>query len=229
MEKEMQVRNYNMADASLIVVAGEKQRFMVRDLAEFTLYNVLAPEMTTFKADITAFEALPTDIELEGLKIETTSIKDVIADNMKVAIREIMTRAKNKYGEAHGKYKQFGTLGMDTFDDPHLLVCGRRVARTATTYINDLGTKGLTVAMVTALTTLVNAFENAILNQSDAIANRDNATDDRIEMGNLLYKKLVDYCETGKTIWVTKDEAKYNDYIIYDTPSGLAPEAAPVV
>lgn len=228
MEKERQVRNYNMADASLVIMAGQVQHFMVRDLVEFTNYNVLAPEMTAFKTDIAAFEALPTDEELEGLKIDSTTIKDGFADNLKVAVREIMSRAQNKYGVNHGKYKQFGTLGMDTFDDPHLLICGRRVVRTATTYLTDLATKGLTAAMITSLTTICNSFENAILNQSDAIANRDIATDDRIEMGNALYKKMVDYCETGKTIWVTKDEAKYNDYVIYNTPNGEAPEPTAV-
>jgi hypothetical protein len=223
MKKQMQVRDYKMADASLIILAGEMQRFMVRDLVDFTTYNVLAPEMAIFKSDIAAFEAIPTDIELEGSKMDITATKDAIAENIKVAIREIMSRAQNKYGVTHSKYIQFGTIGMDGFDDPHLLICARRVVRTATLYQTDLATKGLTPAMLTSLTTLANNFETAILDQSDAIAKRDNATDDRIEIGNALYKKMIEYCETGKTIWITKDEAKYNDYVIYDTPNGLAP------
>ena len=56
--------------------------------------------------------------------------------------------------------------------------------------------------------------------QEDAIRLRDNATEDRIELGNELYKKIVELFDFGKDYWITRDEAKYNDYIISDTPSG---------
>jgi hypothetical protein len=225
MEKKEQKRDYNMADASLIVMAGEKHHFILRDIVEFNNYNVQASDMVVFKNDISAFESLPTDEELEGIQIEATNVKNTVADNLKVAVREVMQRVKLKYGEEHGKYRQFGTLGMNDFDDAHLLICGRRVVRTATAYSADLSTKGLTVAMITNVSNLANSFENALLDKSDAIAKRDIATDDRIEAGNILYKKVVDYCETGKTIWVTRDESKHNDYVIYDAPSASAPAA----
>lgn len=229
MKKQEVIRNYKLTDANLIVKCNNTHRLLVRDAAEFANYNVLAAENSQFRLDINSFENLATDIELEGIKIDTTTLKDQAAERVKVAIREIMSRAQNKYGVNAGKYKRFGTLGMDTFDDANLLACGRRVARVGTALLTELATKGLTAAMLTSLTALNQTFEDALDNQSDAIANRDEAAEDRVEMGNLLYKKLVEYCETGKTIWTTRDEAKYNDYVIYETIDGNAPVVPPVV
>lgn len=38
--------------------------------------------------------------------------------------------------------------------------------------------------------------------------------------GNALYKAIVKICNTGKDIWYETNESKYNDYVIYNTPSG---------
>jgi MinD-like ATPase involved in chromosome partitioning or flagellar assembly len=40
---------------------------------------------------------------------------------------------------------------------------------------------------------------------------------------------VVKYADTGKDIWITKSEAKYNDYIIYDIPSGTDETVIPPV
>ena len=92
MKKNEVTRDYKMADASLCIIAGEKHHFMQRDAADFLLYNIPAPEVAIFRNDITAFEGFTTDVEMEALKIDTTNIKDAIAENVKVAIREIMNR-----------------------------------------------------------------------------------------------------------------------------------------
>ena len=50
---------------------------------------------------------------------------------------------------------------------------------------------------------------------------RDIATTQRIKLGNLLYDKIVKVYAAGRDYWVTRDESKYNDYVIYgsDTPA----------
>jgi hypothetical protein len=39
-------------------------------------------------------------------------------------------------------------------------------------------------------------------------------------VGNVLYAELVKLCNTGKDIFYSLNEAKYNDYVIYNTPTG---------
>ncbi|GBL34679.1 hypothetical protein EMGBS15_02740 [Filimonas sp.] len=162
MKKAVVTRNYSFADATLITTCNNTHHFMSRDTTEFGTFNVLPADMTTFRTEVTTFEDLPTDQELLGAQIEATEKKDLIAENLKVAIREIMTRAQSKYGVHGARYKKFGTEDMDSMDDPHLLTCGRRVKRIATEFSAELATKGLTAAMITALNTLNQDYEDAL-------------------------------------------------------------------
>ncbi|MFC2093968.1 hypothetical protein ACFLSV_08725, partial [Bacteroidota bacterium] len=75
---------------------------------------------------------------------------------------------------------------------------------------------------LTELETKCQTLEDALDEQADAIADRDIATEDRIETGNALYDKLINYCSFGQQIWIETDEAKYNDYIIYTSSGSLA-------
>lgn len=52
------------------------------------------------------------------------------------------------------------------------------------------------------------------------IGERDILQEDRVEDGNEIYSLLIKYTQTGQDIWETSDVAKYNDYVVYNTPSG---------
>jgi len=50
--------------------------------------------------------------------------------------------------------------------------------------------------------------------------------------GNALFDTMTKYCSYGQRKFFALNEAKYNDYIIYNTPSGLnedppAPDPGP--
>jgi len=76
------------------------------------------------------------------------------------------------------------------------------------------------------LTTQRETLDLAIDAQAKGISDRDVATEDRTEILNVLYRLLTKYAGIGQDIFSETDEAKYNDYVIYDTPSGL-PEVVP--
>lgn len=42
-----------------------------------------------------------------------------------------------------------------------------------------------------------------------------------------IYNTLVKYTNTGQSIWASSNVAKYNDYVIYNTPSGTDDPDAP--
>ena len=220
-KREVQ-RKYAFADSWLIELCNTRRQFILRDIAEFAAYNVDALVMDAFQAETNTFEAFQTDEELAGIQSEKTEAKDTSADEVKTDVRGIMTRIESKHKPHTARYRRFGTKGMDEMDNSHLLACGRRVARVATAVLADYADVGLTAALVTELETKCQALEDALDEQSDAVANRDIATEDRIETGNTLYDKLMNYCSFGQQIWVETDEAKYNDYIIYTSSGTLA-------
>lgn len=209
---------FNQSFADLMQLGDKADDLMERDAVELLPYGVDA----TFRSDTATLtqdlKDFPTDEELQGAAAEQTEIKNESADVVKVLIRSVMVRAKNAFGESSAKYRRFGTKGLDELTDNDLLKCGKRVVRIATLFQVPLAAKGLTVAMITDLSDKAVIFDNAIDAQDDAIRQRDSATEDRIELGNALYKKIMELFDFGKDYWITRDEAKYNDYVLYDTP-----------
>lgn len=226
-KKKVVTRSYTISDGRVIELCNEKRTFIERDIAEFAVYNIDAPAVAIFKTETDEFEEFVTDEEMVGVQEEKTDLKDAAGEAVKTVIRSIMVRVAAKYKEGSARYKRFGTVGMDTFDDPHLLSCGRRVKRVASALLAELASKGLTQAIIDDLTAKNQAFEDAIDTQAEAIADRDIATEDRIEMGNARFSRLMELCSMGKNIWFETDEAKYNDYIVYDTPGGNVIEPPP--
>jgi hypothetical protein len=225
MEKKPAARDYFFPDAILVVKANNILTCARRDAAEFVQRNMTEENsFAPFEQDKDAFKNLPTDDELLADQQDTTDIKNKQADAIKVQIRTIMTAAKSLFGEGSAKYNRFGTKGMDTLSDAELLKCTRRVVRTCDNFAALLATKGVTAAIVTNLTAMATDFEEAIDNQLDAINDRNIAGEERVEMGNALYKQMASIADTGKDIWVTVNEAKYNDYVIYNTKSGESEE-----
>ena len=79
--------------------------------------------------------------------------------------------------------------------------------------------------MITALNTKITTFDTALNNQITAIRQRDITTEERTTKANEVYRTLAKICTLGKNIWYGVNEAKYNDYVIYDTTSGDASKA----
>ena len=63
-------------------------------------------------------------------------------------------------------------------------------------------------------------LDKSIYAGNDKIADRSIAQEDRVLMGNALFDQLKKYCRSAKSQWFSKSEARFNDYIIYKTPSG---------
>lgn len=220
MRKSEVTPQFQMSFGDLMQLGDKADDLMERDAAELLPYGVDATYRTDTATLTDDLKNFPTDEELQAEVSEKTETKNLSADAVKVFIRSVMVRAKAAFGEASAKYRRFGTKGMDDLADNDLLKCGKRVVRVATFFQVPLAAKGLTPAMITDLDGKVTTFDNDIDAQDDAIRQRDNATEDRIELGNALYAKIVELFDYGKDYWVTRDEAKYNDYVIYDQPAG---------
>ena len=77
------------------------------------------------------------------------------------------------------------------------------------------------------LKALATDFDDAMEAQSDAIADREIGTMERTIIANEIYAEISRICDTGKGIWKDVNEAKYNDYIIYNTPGAKPEEETP--
>ena len=195
--------------------------FANRDVAEFTKMGIEPPFLDELKSDIVELQNAPDDVEVLGEQTPFTEEKDALAEEIKDSIRTIMQRAENKWGTGSARYRQFGTSGLSELNDNDLEACAKRVLRVAERNLADLA--GLTTNDLTTLQRLTINFHSARESQHDAKANRDIKTEDRQITANDIYDRQVIIANTGKRIWENKSEAKYNDYVIYDTPTPPPP------
>jgi hypothetical protein len=213
-------RDFAMSYADLIGICNNISNCIDRDAAEFLTYGVNSAAVTAFDSKISAFQALPTDIELASNMINATQTKNTIASELKVMLKPFTTRAKLVYGENSGTYNRFYLKDISHSNDNDLLVFSQMVSRAAVELLTELATVGLTQDMIDDLDDKNLAFADAIEAQGIAVNSRDDASNNRIKKANELYGLLSRYCEIGKTIWYETNEARYNDYVLYAPSAG---------
>lgn len=229
MKKTEPVRMCNFSDARLNTLGNEKIGYMRCDADAFEPFGITADLVDALEAELNAFEATLTDTEALGDQTGAAAEKDAKAEELRVAVRGVMTRVALKFAPESARYKKYGTDALARQNDAELLITGRRVVRVGMLDLQDLATQGLESKMLDAITALCDAFENLILAHKLEISDRDIAQEDRVEAGNSIYQTLVRYTNTGQDIWETSDVAKYNDYVIYNTESGEAPVVPPII
>ena len=213
-------RDYNFSDARLVNLTNEKINFAERDETQFTQYGFTPIHRTALQTFCDNFENLPDDMEFESDKMIATEEKQEARQKLEIWTRQIMQRVETAFGLKSGQYRRFGTKGLSKQSDDQLHKTGNRVVRCANHYFSQLSAFGLTQAMINGYRDLVQLYEERLEVVKDKISDRDIATQQRIEMGNTLYSRLMGMCGMGKTIWEDASEAHYNDYVIYNTPSG---------
>jgi hypothetical protein len=226
MKKDPVTREYIFPDAFLKQKADEFINLIDRDITEFTDRGYTPAKKTEFANARNAVENFPSDEQLEAIKMDLTAKKEAARSALEKTMRTILNMAENVFGFGSAKHKEFGASDITRQSDSELVRNAKIMSVTATKYLTNLASEGLTAAKITTLTTQKDTLDLAIDAQAKGISDRDVATEDRTEILNVLYRLLTKYAGIGQDIFYETDEAKYNDYVIYDTPSGL-PEAAP--
>lgn len=213
--KDDPVRLYKFSDATLIDEANAKHVFMTRDAADFAGYGVDAAALAAFTALIDAFELFPPDHVYEAEVTTITQTKDGLRDEMNTMAKAVLTRARVTWGADSGKYKEMNEPSISQMTDKEFLVTCRSIAARAEEYLTELTAAGLTQLMIDDLKAKYAAFELALAEKREKIANRDDKSVERVKKGNEIYELMVKYCDIGKTLFYETNEARYNDYIIY--------------
>lgn len=222
MKKKEVVRAYNFSDGKLVTITNEKIAFIRRDKAEFVGFGITSELVDELETKTTKFSKTATDVELVSDQSEVTSEKVGVADQLKEAIRGVMSRVVLKYPVESARYRKFGTEALSQQSDAELLVIAARVFRVGTEMLADLAANGITEGMLAEINTLTDKLLLGVVDVKLEIADRDIDQESRVEAGNAIYATLIKYTNTGQAIWKTSSVAKYNDYVVYNTSSGDA-------
>lgn len=227
MKKNPVIREFHLTDAVLKQKADEFINLLDRDIVEFTDRGYSPAKKTELTDARNAVEDFPSDEQLEAVKIELTNKKDAARSALEKTMRTILNMAENTFRFGSAKHREFGVSDVSRQPDAELVRNARIMSVTAEKYLDELKNEGLTQDKITTLIAQRDRLDLAIDAQAKGISDRDVATEDRIETLNTLYRLLTKYAGIGQDIFFETDEAKYNDYIIYDTPSGLQNDVTP--
>ena len=227
MKKEMVTRNFNLTDAVLKQKADEFIGLLDRDMAEFSQRGYNAAAKTIFEDARDAVNDFPSDETLEAQKIGLTAAKDAARSALEKSMRTVFNMALNKFGAKSAKYRAFGEPDISRKPDAELVRVHKNMVTAANENLAVLATEGLTQPMIDTISTQGVALDTAIDAVAKGITDRDIMTEDRIETLNNLYAIVTKYAGIGQDIFYETNEAKYNDYVIYDTPSGEPEETPP--
>lgn len=228
MKKPVVTRNYKLVDAVLKQKADEFLALLDRDATEFADRGYDKNAKNNFIGAIETINNLSSDETLEASKIGFTQSKDSARSGLEKSMRTIFNMAAIKYGTQSAKYRSFGNAEISRQPDAELVRTYKVMAQAANENLADLASEGLTQNKIDALTAQGIALDDSIDAVAKGISDRDIATESRVEALNSLYALVIKYAGIGQDIFYEENEAKYNDYVIYDTPSGLPEEEAPV-
>ncbi len=214
------VREFTMSFADLIGLCDSVHSSITRDAAEMTGYGVTPVLTSDFKTKIDEFLSYPTDASFLTDAVSATESKNALANDLRILVRSIGTRAKIVFGSNNGKYDKFVLKDLSRANDNNLLVFCERVSIEAAKFLPELTSAGLTQSMIDDLIDKANNFRTAVISQDDAVKLRDENSNLRIKKANELYRLLNKYSTIGKNIWYEVNEALYNDYVIYDYSGG---------
>lgn len=219
MKKEVVVL-FNFTFAKLKQLCDNMLQLIDRDNLEFADRGYTPAKRAAFAAQIDTFVSVPSDETLDGIKQTTTQEKDTARKELEIAMRGVISAVQIKFKNFPGKQVEFGEFEISRLKDEELVRNARLMKTAATKYLTDLADEGLTATKITALENLTIAFDKAIDLQKKAITDRNSVTELRRMEANKLYQMLMDNSERGKSIFAEISQAKYSDYVIYNTISG---------
>ena len=220
MKKNASVTKFNFSFSILFALGKKLETLTRRDLEILLSYGITAGDIERLQQKRIEIEEIPSDEEYMGILKSCTAEKDKYPDLVKVNISSVMVRVGDTFGENSGIYTRFGTSGLSKLNDNDLLVCDRRVIRQINANLPALQAKGFTNQLLEETTSLSNQYGISLGLQEDAKLARETATEERVSMANDFYDEIMRICEFGKDYWYTRNEAKYSEYVIYNTSSG---------
>jgi len=229
MKKNPVIREFHLTDAVLKQKADEFINLLDRDIAEFTERGYSPEKKAELIEARNAVESFPSDEQLEAIKVELTEQKDRARRALEKSMRTILNMAENTFGFGSAKHREFGASDVSRQPDAELIRNARIMSAAAEKYLDALKSEGLTTEKINTLIAQRDTLDLALDAQAKGVSDRDVATEDRIEVLNTLYRLITKYAGIGQDIFLETDEAKYNDYVIYDTPSGLPEDTPPPV
>ncbi len=217
-------RKFNFTDAELNIDCNVKTRTALRDLSKFKYFGYNKKKIEALRSKNQELANFPTDSELLAERIVITERKDNLFVELERAMRKMLVFVGLAMPIGSGKYRSYRKNIVSGLSVAKLIEGGFRIVRFSIKDLELLQAVGMDESLIAQIRFLSNELREAIEDQVDQDNERDIFKDERIELVNGIYSELVQLCNVGRNAWIDTNEAKYNDYILYDGPPKKKPD-----
>ena len=210
--------DFSMSYEKLTSTCVEKVAFLTRDKAVLAERGITPTMITNLDADRVTFAAIPTNATEVATSTKGFSDRDVQTAKLRVAVRIVINIAKTTFATDSPEYKSFNIKGMARFDANKLSNACPNIITQGTKYMSAMADKGLTVAMVTNITTQAALLAPLMSATPTLVGNAAATTEIRRNAANALYNPMMDMCATAHAYFLAEgDSLTAEDYVVYDT------------
>jgi len=206
--------NYVFPQATLIQVANLMVENMYRDEQEFLKIGLTAEQFEEVKKLKEEFEAIPSDFRLKALVDESSVAVKELKKQLVQLIDELLLPIEFAYGKNSAAFNECG------FASSKLKSSNATIVQTATDLYARLTTSGnyseaiLPKISIETLKLLKDSFSAEIVNYNALKTSKRNVTGLRLSKANELYKQVSRIAYFGKRLWMSKNIAYYNSYVL---------------
>ena len=209
--------NFKMSYNEVLNLSFEKEVLLTRDQTDLVSRGITTARITAFEGLRNAFMAVPTDDTMKAKISIAINARDVVANQMRIAIREVLGIAKNTFGEASAEYKTFNGKEISRIDAAGLSFLSVTIVTQGTNYSAQMTPKGLTTAMLTTITALKATLDAKIKEVDIANSAQLTTTQNRHNAANALFDEMTAMCNAARVYYADRNALKAEEYTIYDT------------
>lgn len=208
---------FSMSFAELAQRGDRMFALVTRDQEHFTALGYAEDLPAQLQNKTNAFKALLPDMFYEGQQMLKTDEKSGHRQELKALLGEVRFRARLALGENSTKYRLFRFTSLTRLNDKELVSYAKHVIQTAQQMLPELAPRRVDQPMLDEIVAANTRLDDAIDSQAEAIAVREQKRVERVDESNSLYELIVELCNVGKRVWENKNEAFYDDYVLYSS------------
>lgn len=209
--------HFTMSYNEVLNLSFEKEVLLTRDQADLASRGITTARITAFAGLRNTFMAVPTDDTMKANISIAINARDATVNEMRVAIREVLGIAKNTFGEGTAQYKTFTGGELSRLDAAAISFLSVTIVTQGNVYLTQMTPKGLTAAMLTAITALKATLDAKIKDVDVANAAQLTTTQTRHTAANALFEEMSAMCDTAQVYYADRNPLKAEEYVIYDT------------
>lgn len=210
----LKTRKFNFSYEVLKTKATAYVYLLQRD-SEVAQNVLITPEALT--QQIATLHDTGVDNLFELNRIEITNEKNILSKQIQQKIRIMQTKMQIVYAKNKYIYNSFFIKELSEKRNEKLLTILRDFIAAVTKYHAEFQAVGITLDDINELNTMYVKLGELLSAKKQADYIRDIAAQQRQHAASQLYDMLTQINNIATVIFRNTDEARYNDYILYDT------------